>query len=249
MPGESTAAVTGFRLILLSARKLIRALSFGDKILLKQCRLLPMSSVTRGNRVVASQQNQTTYRIMNIANCSCAPRPEPSEHENRVAGGFRHHMKDFKSLDRALQSGDAAASEAALTTLQSDLQGAQKKHKASPLLDEATQVGKDFKALQAAVQSGDLGVAQEALATLRTDMRVARHAQGRWHHHGMEASGTPAIASPIPPTGTPEISPPVISPEPGTSVSVTETIPTTAPAEPISILKFLETKPTLNVIA
>ena len=190
---------------------------------------------------------------MNIASYTSAARPEATDHENRVAGGFRHHMKDFKALDRALQSGDAAASEAAFTTLQDDLQAAQKKHKASPLLDESTQVGKDFKALQVAVQSGDLEVAREALATLRTDMRAARHAHGRWHHHGLETGDAAAIDSTAPPVSTPEITPPVISPEPSSTDAVADAIaeaaPDTSPAETSSVLDFLETQPTLNVTA
>jgi len=115
------------------------------------------------------------------------PTQTATNYQASAYNGSSQPLQDFKSLSSALQSGDLSSAQAAMTTLQTDLQGAQGNSKTSQLLDPTTAAGKDFQTLQNALQSGDLKGAQDAFTALKQDVRKTH--SGHHHHHKVDNDG------------------------------------------------------------
>jgi len=95
--------------------------------------------------------------------------------------------QDFKAIGSALQSGDLATAQTALTTFQQDLQAVSKTG-ATQIFGQNSQANTDYKSLAAALRSGDLSTAQKAFASLQTDLKPVH----KGHHHHHNSSGTSA---------------------------------------------------------
>lgn len=115
-----------------------------------------------------------------------------SDHDN----GVRAHGKpdsfrsDFRSLLRAVKSGDMTSAQSALDTIKTDVAAASATYSpASTSASSAGAVSTDLKALFDAVGSGDASAAQSALATFVSDRRDAWRAQ-------TDSSSTTAVPSP-----------------------------------------------------
>ena len=109
---------------------------------------------------------------------------------------YRSAREDFKSLGKALQSGDLSAAKDALTQLQSDIAavGGQSGRGNSLLGQLASTDGaaaKDLQAVSDAIDSGSVSDAQNAFAQLRQDV----HAGGHHHHGDSSAAGGAAGAT------------------------------------------------------
>ncbi|HVY70946.1 MAG TPA: hypothetical protein VHH73_13520 [Verrucomicrobiae bacterium] len=98
-------------------------------------------------------------------------------------------MKDFKALDRALQSGDLQAAQDAFATFQKDTQNRPK-----PPGGENSQAARNFQTLQSALQSGDLQGAQKARDSIKEGFKSAR-ARHHHHHTDGDANSTPTATT------------------------------------------------------
>jgi len=115
-----------------------------------------------------------------------------SDHDN----GVRAHGKpdsfrsDFRSLLRAVKSGDMTSAQSALDTIKTDVAAASATYSpASTSASSAGAVSTDLKALFDAVGSGDASAAQSALATFVSDRRDAWRPQ-------TDSSSTATVSSP-----------------------------------------------------
>jgi hypothetical protein len=99
-----------------------------------------------------------------------------SEHDNgrRAHGKPDSFRSDFRSLLRAVKSGDMTSAQSALATIQSDVAAASATYSpASTTTPAESPLGADLKALFDAVGSGDATSAQTALAKFVSDRRDA----------------------------------------------------------------------------
>jgi len=115
-----------------------------------------------------------------------------SDHDN----GVRAHGKpdsfrsDFRSLVRAVKSGDMTSAQSALDTIKADIAARGATYSpASTTASSQSAVSVDLKSLFDAVGSGDATAAQSALVQFASDSRTAWQAQ-------TESSSTSAVSSP-----------------------------------------------------
>src|ERR1700731_2695778 len=93
-------------------------------------------------------------------------------------------QSDFKSLGKALQSGNLPAAQTAFTALQKTYQSQ------GPSTQSATTsnpIATDLSSLASALNSGNLSTAQTVYAQLQKDMQT--QGGGHHHHHGGEMGG------------------------------------------------------------
>jgi hypothetical protein len=103
-------------------------------------------------------------------------------------------MKDFRSLDSALQSGDLSSAQNAFATWQQSLPSSVAPN--SSLTTQQTgpfgqnsKANSDYQALGSALQSGDVAGAQKAFASLKQDLHGTGQAHHAHHHHPAKNDG------------------------------------------------------------
>jgi len=120
---------------------------------------------------------------MNIANVSSVTAgyiPQAQE-------GATDSARDLQALGKALEAGNVANAQHALTTLQQDLQLSSPSVQRGQPFGRNSQLGKDFHALQNALGSGDLSSARLSFASLKQDIQGTRpnsHASYLSEGHG-----------------------------------------------------------------
>ena len=177
-----------------------------------------------------------------------------SDHDNgrRAHGKPDSFRSDFRSLVRAVKSGDMTSAQSALATIKSDVASASATY--TPMSTAApadSPIGADLKALFDAVGSGDAASAQSALAKFAADRREAWQSptagsdaqasspvqghHGR-RHYGLESliaslftsSSTDAPSTDAPPAATTDATstdaPPVDTPASADSAAAPETV-------------------------
>ena len=88
--------------------------------------------------------------------------------------GANDCARDLQALGKALEAGNVANAQHALTTLQQDLQLSSPSAQRSQPFGRNRQLGKDFDALQNALGSGDLSSARISFANLKQDIQGTR---------------------------------------------------------------------------
>jgi len=106
-----------------------------------------------------------------------------SSYPTSAADNFNQVFGDFKNIGTAIQSGDSATAQKALTAFQNDLQSGGSSNPLSQLFSSDSTLGKDLTALQTALKSNDSTGAQAAFKTLVQDMKGAMKIQAPRHHH------------------------------------------------------------------
>ena len=145
---------------------------------------------------------------MNVGSIS-GVNSSPSAYPTTSQNGFGQIVANFQAIGSALQSGNVASAQCALTAFQQALQGsfqANSPTAATQPFGKNSQANTDFQNLTSALQSGNLSSAQQAYASLQNDLKSAEpttstHKSHHHHHHGFNAtastssSTTPAIGS------------------------------------------------------
>ncbi len=120
-------------------------------------------------------------------------------------------QSDFAALLSAVQSGNITTAQSALTSIQSDLQGATAGYSPSSTSSNSPTSAvagatssspmSDLDALFAAVKSGDMTGAQAALAQFKTDAQSStQQATGHHHHHHHHGGGGSEASTSTPST-------------------------------------------------
>jgi hypothetical protein len=115
-----------------------------------------------------------------------------SDHDNgrRAHGKPDSFRSDFRSLLRAVKSGDMTSAQSALATIKSDVASASATYSpASTSAPAESPVGADLKALFDAVGTGDATSAQAALSQFVSDRRDAWQSQTVSDAQGQQTSG------------------------------------------------------------
>jgi hypothetical protein len=141
--------------------------------------------------------------MSSISSVNSAPTPIPTTNQN----SFAQIVKSFQAIGSALQSGDVATAQTALTNFQQALQGnsqANSQAATSQPFGKNTQANSDYQNLTSALKSGNLSTAQQAFSSLQNDLKSAQSAKSthRGHHHHHSASATSSTASPTTTTTT-----------------------------------------------
>ena len=102
-----------------------------------------------------------------------------------VQDGFAQAFQDFQGIESAIESGDLATAQTALTTFQQDLQSGAQNNPLSRLFSKNSALGQDLQTLQTALTSNDPAAAKSAFGSLIQDMQSAMktHGHHRHHHH------------------------------------------------------------------
>jgi len=120
--------------------------------------------------------------IDNLSSCLCSS-------QTSATNPFKQQFEDFKSLDKAVQSGDLSSASTALSAYQQDIQNAPANSPLAKLFADGTPASKDLQALQTAIQNNDTTGAQKAMASLKQDLQSARKTHGHHHHHRADNDG------------------------------------------------------------
>ena len=140
--------------------------------------------------------------MSSISSVNSATTPIPTTNQN----SFAQIVKSFQAIGSALQSGDVATAQTALTNFQQALQGnsqANSQAATSQPFGKNTQANSDYQNLTSALKSGNLSTAQQAFSSLQNDLKSAQSnnsaqatnsaRRGHRHHHSSSAtSATPA---------------------------------------------------------
>jgi ribosomal protein S20 len=135
---------------------------------------------------------------------SVNPTTGPSQTTNH--SGFGQIAEGLEVIGSALQSGDVASANSALTALQQALQDSAQSSlqtATSQPFGKNSQANTDYKNLTHALQFGDLSTAQQAYASLQNDLKSAQSTNSvhRGHHQYPHSSNaTPSTSSSTPPT-------------------------------------------------
>ena len=108
---------------------------------------------------------------MSVSGVSSATNPFSKYIQSR----YKQQIQDFQGLASAVQSGDLASAQTALTAFQKDIQKNPQGPLATALADPNSQISKDFQALQTALQSNDVAGAQNAFAALAQGLKSIHH--------------------------------------------------------------------------
>jgi DNA-binding FadR family transcriptional regulator len=108
---------------------------------------------------------------MSVSGVSSATNP----FSNYLQSRYNQQIQDFQGLASAVQSGDLASAQTALTAFQKDIQKNPQGPLATALADPNSQISKDFQALQTALQSNDVAGAQNAFAALAQGLKSIHH--------------------------------------------------------------------------
>jgi hypothetical protein len=115
-----------------------------------------------------------------------------------------HHSdplpRDFQALGSALQSGNLASAQNALSTFQQALQTAAKVSPTQPF-GPNNRANADFTSLSNALQTGNLVSAQKAFASLQADLNATTGTNpshpGQVHHHAVGPASATAAAGAV----------------------------------------------------
>ena len=108
---------------------------------------------------------------MSVSGVSSATNP----FSNYLQSRYNQQIQDFQGLASAVQSGDLASAQTALTAFQKDIQKNPQGPLATALADPNSQISKYFQALQTALQSNDVAGAQNAFAALAQGLKSIHH--------------------------------------------------------------------------
>jgi hypothetical protein len=141
--------------------------------------------------------------MSSISSVNSATTPIPTTNQN----GFAQIAKSFQAIGSALQSGDVATAQTALTNFQQALQGmsqANSQAATNQPFGKNSQANTDYQNLTSALKSGDLSTAQKAYASLQNDLKSAQSTKSthRGHHRHHTASATSSTTSPATTTTT-----------------------------------------------
>jgi len=108
---------------------------------------------------------------------------------------FGRIIRDFSSIGSALQTGNVASAQSALSAFQQNLQNNPQTSASQPF-GANTKANTDFQNLASALKSGDLSTAQKAFSSLQADLKSAQPAMkshGGHHHHGSGGGSAGAL--------------------------------------------------------
>jgi len=121
-----------------------------------------------------------------ISSVSSVTNPHLSANQS----SFGETVQDFNAIGTALQSGDLATAQTALTTFQQALQASLAATTSQPF-GKNSQANSDYQSLTSSLQSGNLASAQKAFTSLKTDLQSPQAAlQAHHHHHGSSATAS-----------------------------------------------------------
>jgi hypothetical protein len=134
--------------------------------------------------------------MSNISSVNAADNPSPAPNPN----GFAQIVKSFQAIGSALQSGDVATAQSALTSFQQALQGnapANSQAATTQPFGKNSQANTDYQNLTSALKSGNLSTAQQAFSSLQNDLKSAQSTRSaqRGHHHHHSASATSSTSA------------------------------------------------------
>jgi hypothetical protein len=119
---------------------------------------------------------------MNISACGCGNAAQSLQSNLRAA--FHQKLEDFKTLAKAIDSGDTSGAQTALDTVTKNLQNDPRIAKSG----QSEKINQDLAALGEALKSGNADDAKKAFATLAQDLK-ALHPGGHHHHHRVDNDG------------------------------------------------------------
>jgi len=116
--------------------------------------------------------------------------------QTNYQAGYGQMVQNFDAVGSALQSGDLATAQSALTTFQQALPASSASPASQPF-GKNSQANTDYQSLTSSLQSGNLGSAQKAFSSLQKDLQPAQstHAAHKGHHHHHSSSATTEAAA------------------------------------------------------
>lgn len=122
-------------------------------------------------------------------------------------GGIAQVAQNFQAIGAALQSGDVATAQSALTSFQKALQGSSQSNSqtsSSQPFGKNSQANTDYQKLTSALQSGNLSTAQQAYASLQNDLKstAATKSAHKGHHHHHSSNATSSTTPTTPATSS-----------------------------------------------
>jgi len=134
--------------------------------------------------------------MSNISSVNSANNPIQPPNQD----GFAQIVKSFQAIGSALQTGDVATAQSALTSFQQALQGnapANSQAATSQPFGKNSQANTDYQNLTSALKSGNLTTAQQAFSSLQNDLKSAQSTKAahRGHHHHRTASATSSTST------------------------------------------------------
>jgi hypothetical protein len=122
--------------------------------------------------------------------------PVTNPYQTNYQAGYGQMVQNFDAVGSALQSGDLATAQSALTTFQQALPGSSSTSASQPF-GKNSQANTDYQSLTSSLQSGNLAGAQKAFTSLQKDLKPAQTAQAahKGHHHHHSSSATDATTA------------------------------------------------------
>jgi hypothetical protein len=111
---------------------------------------------------------------------------------DKIQNSASQQVQDFQGLASAVQSGNLAGAQSALTAFQNDIQANPTGPLATAIANPNSPIGQAYQSLKAAVQSNNVPAAQSAFASLTQDLKSMHH---HHHHHKTESTGTQSATS------------------------------------------------------
>ena len=126
--------------------------------------------------------------------------PVTNPYQTNYQAGYGQMVQNFDAVGSALQSGDLATAQSALTTFQQALPGSSSTSASQPF-GKNSQANTDYQSLTSSLQSGNLASAQKAFTSLQKDLKPAQSTQathkGHHHHHSSSATAATTASSTV----------------------------------------------------